>query len=39
MGYHRKAEQKGTQFLFVSANLSSLKRVPHNGTKEYSSLQ
>jgi hypothetical protein len=27
-GYHRKAGQKGTQFLFVSSNLSRLKRVP-----------
>jgi hypothetical protein len=26
-GYHRKAGQKGTQFLFVSSNLSRLKRV------------
>jgi hypothetical protein len=27
-GYHRKAGQKGTQFLFVSSNLPRLKRVP-----------
>jgi hypothetical protein len=27
-GYNRKAGQKGTQFLFVSSNLSRLKRVP-----------
>jgi signal transduction histidine kinase len=27
---HRKAGQKGTQFLFVSSNLSHLKRVPRN---------
>jgi hypothetical protein len=28
LGYHRKAGQKGTAFLFVSSNLSRLKRVP-----------
>jgi hypothetical protein len=28
MGYHRKAGQKGTAFLFVPSNLSRLKRVP-----------
>jgi manganese/iron transport system substrate-binding protein len=27
-GYHRKAGQKGTAFLFVSSNLFRLKRVP-----------
>jgi hypothetical protein len=27
-GYHRKAGQKGTKFLFVSSNLSRLKWIP-----------